>query len=165
MVRSFALQLVDLRFNPLSSHTKRLKKMVSTAYLLGAWNSGEVVENKPASSLVVPLGKALNGTPPPLCGRQVAQTTRKWQLPSECGRPVQNIAIQFAFSWMEDKYEQYNTKNVAVIATVEMKCSDSYCWHNPSLLPQQWSWKKSLLAITSVERARRWTYIAGQISR
>ena len=30
------------------------------------------VENKPASLLVVSLGKALNGTPPPLCGRQVA---------------------------------------------------------------------------------------------
>ena len=58
----------------------------------------EVVENKPASSLVVSLGKALNGTPPSLCGRQMAKTSQKWQLPSECGRPVQNIAIQFAFS-------------------------------------------------------------------
>ena len=29
------------------------------------------MENKPASSLVVSLGKALNWTPPPLCGRQV----------------------------------------------------------------------------------------------
>ena len=29
------------------------------------------MENKPASLLVVSLGKALNGTPPPLCGRQV----------------------------------------------------------------------------------------------
>ena len=28
------------------------------------------MENKPASLLVVSLGKALNGTPPPLCGRQ-----------------------------------------------------------------------------------------------
>ena len=27
------------------------------------------MENKPASLLVVSLGKALNGTPPPLCGR------------------------------------------------------------------------------------------------
>ena len=34
----------------------------------------------------------------PLCGRQVARTPRKWQLPSECRRPVQNIAMQFAFS-------------------------------------------------------------------
>ena len=81
--------------------------MVSTASLLGARHLWEIVENKPASSLVVSLGKALNGTPPPLCGRQVAQTPRKWQLPSECGRPVQSIAIQFAFSCMEDKYEQY----------------------------------------------------------
>ena len=30
------------------------------------------VDNKPASFLVVSLGKVLNGTPPPLCGRQVA---------------------------------------------------------------------------------------------
>ena len=86
--------------------------MVSTASLLGARHLGEVVENKPASSLVVSLGKALNGTPPPLCGRQVAQTSRKCQLPSECGLSVQNIAIQFAFLRMEDKYEQYNTKYV-----------------------------------------------------
>ena len=47
-----------------------------------------VVENKPASSLVVSSGKALNGTAPPLCEKQVAQTHRKWQLPSECGRSV-----------------------------------------------------------------------------
>ena len=31
------------------------------------------MEKKPASSLVVSLGKALNGTPPPLRGRQVTQ--------------------------------------------------------------------------------------------
>ena len=37
--------------------------MVSAASLLGAWHFGKVVENKPASSLVVSLGKALNGTP------------------------------------------------------------------------------------------------------
>ena len=46
--------------------------MVFTASLLGAQHVGEVVENKPASSLVS-LGKALNGTPSSLCGRQVAQ--------------------------------------------------------------------------------------------
>ena len=72
--------------------------MVFTASLLGARYLGEIVEKKPASSLVVFLGKALSGMPPPLCGKQVAQTYRKWQLPSECGRSVQNIAIQFAFS-------------------------------------------------------------------
>ena len=37
--------------------------MVSTASLLGAWHLGEVVENKPASLLVVSLGKAINRTP------------------------------------------------------------------------------------------------------
>ena len=37
--------------------------MVSTAFLLGARHLEEVVENKSASSLVVFLGKALNGTP------------------------------------------------------------------------------------------------------
>ena len=52
------------------------------------------MENKPACSLVVSLGKALDGTPPPLCGRQVAETPRKWQLPCECGRPAQKTAIQ-----------------------------------------------------------------------
>ena len=63
MVRASALQSIDLGSIPLSSHTKRLLKMVSTASLLGARHLKEVVENKPASSLVVSLGKALNGTP------------------------------------------------------------------------------------------------------
>ena len=83
--------------------------MAFAASLLGPRHLWEVVENKPASSLVVFLGKALNGTPPLLYGRQVAQTPQKWQLPSECGCPVQNIAMRFAFSRMENKYEQYNT--------------------------------------------------------
>ena len=39
-----------------------------------------------------------------LCGRQVVYKPWKWQLPSECEPPVQNIAIQFAFSCMEDKH-------------------------------------------------------------
>ena len=67
--------------------------MISTASLLGARHLGEVVENKPANSLLVSLGKALNGTLLSLCGRQVAQTALKWKLPNECGRSVQNIAI------------------------------------------------------------------------
>ena len=37
--------------------------MVSTASLLGARHLGDVVENKPESSLVVCLGKTLNETP------------------------------------------------------------------------------------------------------
>ena len=96
MVRVSASQSVDLGFNPLVESYQKTLKMVSS--LLGALHLGEVVENKPSSSLVVSLGKALNGTPPPLCGRQVAQTYRKWQLPSECGRFVQNIAMQLVFS-------------------------------------------------------------------
>ena len=46
--------------------------MVSTASLLGGWHLGKVVENKPSSSLVVSLEKALNGMPLPLRERQVA---------------------------------------------------------------------------------------------
>ena len=55
--------------------------MVSTASPLGARHLGEVVENKPANSLVVSLGKALNETPPPLCGRQVARPGEGWAPP------------------------------------------------------------------------------------
>ena len=45
--------------------------MVFTASLLGAQRKRDSVENKPASLLVVSLGKTLNGMPPSLCGRQV----------------------------------------------------------------------------------------------
>ena len=55
--------------------------MVFTASLLGAQHLGKVVENKPASLLVVSLGKALNGTPLPLCGRQVAMPDEGWASP------------------------------------------------------------------------------------
>ena len=57
--------------------------MVSTSSLLGAQHLGDVVENKPASLLVVSLGKALNRMPPPLCGRQVAQTTLEMATPKQ----------------------------------------------------------------------------------
>ena len=64
VVRAPASQSVDLGFIPLvESYQKTLKKMASAAFLLGARHLGKVVENKPASSLVVSLGKALNGTP------------------------------------------------------------------------------------------------------
>ena len=46
-------------------------EMVFTASLLGAQHIRDSVENKPASLLVVSLGKALNGMPPSLCGRQM----------------------------------------------------------------------------------------------
>ena len=45
--------------------------MIFTASLLGAQHIRDSVENKPASFLVVSLGKALNGMPPSLCGRQM----------------------------------------------------------------------------------------------
>ena len=82
VVRASALQSVDLEFIPLVESYQKTLKILSIASLLGDRHLWEVVENKPASSLVVSLGKELNGTPLPLCGRQV---TRKWQLPSECG--------------------------------------------------------------------------------
>ena len=68
----------------------------------------EVIEKKPASSRVVSLGKALDGTPPPLCRRQVTQTPRKWQLPSECGRTVQKDSNTIRF--LVNKYKQYKNK-------------------------------------------------------
>ena len=54
--------------------------MVFTASLLGAQHIRDSVENKPASLLVVSLGKALNGMPPSLCGRQVVgpSSLRSW---------------------------------------------------------------------------------------
>ena len=98
MVRASALQLVDLGFIPHVESYQKTSKMVSTASLFGDRHIEEVVENTPASSLVVSLGKALCGWFPSLSGRQVTQTLQKWQLPGECGRPVQNKVIQFAFS-------------------------------------------------------------------
>ena len=71
--------------------------MVSTASLLGARHLWQVVENKPASSLVVSLGNALNGTPPTFCGRQVAQTPRKMATPKRVrtSRPKYSDTIRF----------------------------------------------------------------------
>ena len=72
VVRASASQSVDLGFIfPCRVIPKDFKKMVFTASLLGAQQIRDSVENKPASLLVVSLGKALNGTPPSLCGRQM----------------------------------------------------------------------------------------------
>ena len=97
VVRASASQSVDLGFIPHVDSYQKPLKMVSIASLLGARHLWEVVENKPASSLVVSLGKALNGMPPPLCGRQVAHKPRKKQLPSECGLPVQKYSDTIRF--------------------------------------------------------------------
>ena len=65
--------------------------MVFTASLLSALHSKGVVENKRASLLAVLLGKALNRTPPPLCGRHVAQfylrTEGWWQKGHQTVKP------------------------------------------------------------------------------
>ena len=50
---------------------KNLKKMIFTASLLGAQHKKSSVENKPASLLVVSMGKVLDGMPLSSCGRQV----------------------------------------------------------------------------------------------
>ena len=71
MVRASAPQSVDLGFISLvESYQKTLKNGIHS---FPAWRSAQrdSVENKPASLLVVSLGKALNGMPPSLCGRQM----------------------------------------------------------------------------------------------
>ena len=62
------------------------------------------MENKPGKFACCVLEQGTQWDALPLCGRHVAQTPRKWQLPSECERVVQSIAIQFDFSLMENKY-------------------------------------------------------------
>ena len=71
MVRASASQSVDLGFISLVESYQKTLKMVFTASLLGAQQNRNSVKNKPASFLVVSLGKALNGMPPSLCGRQM----------------------------------------------------------------------------------------------
>ena len=73
MVGASASQSVDLGFIPLLESYQKTLKMVFTASLLGARHLEQVVENKPASSLVVSLGKSLNGRPPLLRRRQASQ--------------------------------------------------------------------------------------------
>ena len=73
VVRASASQSADLEFIPLvESYQKTLKNGI---HGFPAWCSafsggcGEQADK----FVVVSLGKTLNGTPPPLCGRQVAQ--------------------------------------------------------------------------------------------
>ena len=70
--------------------------MVLATSLLGAQHNRDSVENKPASMLVVSLGKTLNGMPPSSCGRQVVRpsslpvvvATDDWQTEHERSRSV-----------------------------------------------------------------------------
>ena len=73
MVRASALQSVGVGFvSQVESYKKTLKNGIHS---FPAWRSAhrDSVENKPASLLVVSLGKALDGTPPPLRGRPVVR--------------------------------------------------------------------------------------------
>ena len=58
-------------FDCLIGSNQGLKNWYSHLSLLGAQHLRESVKTKPVISLVVSLGKALNGIPPPLSGRQV----------------------------------------------------------------------------------------------
>ena len=63
MVRASASGAVD--FGLIPSQVKPMTvKLLFTASLLDAWHKRDNVENKPASLLVVPLGKALSGITP-----------------------------------------------------------------------------------------------------
>ena len=83
MVKASALQSVDLDSFPLSSHTKKIFKMVSTASLLGIWHLNGGCGEQVSKFTCCVLGQGTNKTPPPLCGRQVAQFSLKrkgcWQ--------------------------------------------------------------------------------------
>ena len=71
MVRASASQSVDLGFiSFVESYQKTLKNGIHS---FPSWRSAhrDSVENKPASLLIVSLGKALNGMLPSLCGRQM----------------------------------------------------------------------------------------------
>ena len=71
MVRASASQSVDLGFiSQVESYQTTLKNDIHS---FPAWRSANrnSVENKPASLLVVSLGKTLSGMPPSLCGRQL----------------------------------------------------------------------------------------------
>ena len=63
---SVDLDLIPSRVKPMTL------KLVFTSSLLDVQHLRDSVNNKPASLLVVPLGKTLNGIPPSWCGRQMA---------------------------------------------------------------------------------------------
>ena len=96
VVRASASQSLDLGFNSLVESYQKTSKIVFTASLLRTQQLGEVVENKPTSLLVVSLGKALNGTPPPLRGRQVAHTSEMATFKRvQTSRPKYSETIRF----------------------------------------------------------------------
>ena len=85
--------------------------MVSTASLLGTRHLWEVAENKPASSRVVSLGKALNGVPSPFIwktgGSDISEMATPKRVRTSC--PKYNDTICFLVNG-GDKHGQNNTK-------------------------------------------------------
>ena len=93
VVRASTSHSVDSEFIPLvESYQKILKNGI---YSFSAWRStfmGGCGEQ--AGKFACVLVQGTEQEAPPSCGRQV---TRKWQLPSECGLAVQNIAMHRFF--------------------------------------------------------------------
>ena len=74
MVRAFTSRAVNLGLFP--SRVKLMTlKLVFTAFLLDAQHQRDIVNIKPVSLLVVPLGKALGGISPFWCGETVGKGT------------------------------------------------------------------------------------------
>ena len=70
VIRASASEAVD--FGLIPSRVKPMTfTLVFTASLLDVQHQRDSVEKKPASLLVVPLGKALSGIPSFWCGRQM----------------------------------------------------------------------------------------------
>ena len=70
VISAFASQSVDLGFiSQVESNQKTLKNSIYS-FPASAQQNRDSVENRPASLLVF-SGKALNGMPPSLCGRQM----------------------------------------------------------------------------------------------
>ena len=70
------------------------------------------MENKPASSLVVFLGKAHNGTPPPLCEKQMAQRV---------ARPGEGWARP-GVSALDSLHDEHNQKQIGHLQRPNANC-------------------------------------------
>ena len=98
MIGASASQSVDLGFIPLVESYQKTLKMVFIASLLGVQHLWEVVENKLANSLVVSLGKALNGTPHLYVEDRCLKHLGNSNSQASADIPPKNIAMLFAFS-------------------------------------------------------------------
>ena len=71
MVRASASGAVDVGLIPSRVKPMILKLVFTTFLLFDPQYQKDSVQNKPASSLVVPLENGLSGIPPFWCGRQM----------------------------------------------------------------------------------------------